>query len=73
MRNDAGMISNTTMTGTYSVAADGALTISPADGKPLTGRVSSDSQKLVLTNLNTGDSPSIWFGVLSAGFDPWGY
>jgi hypothetical protein len=32
-----------------------------------------DGQKLVLTNPNTGASPSIWIGVLSAALDPWGY
>jgi hypothetical protein len=74
IRNDAGTISNITVTGTYSVAADGALTVSPTGGKPLTGSVSVDGQQLVLTNLNTGDSPSIWLGVRSAILDdPWGY
>ena len=71
--NDAGTISNITVTGTYSVAPDGALMVSPTGGKPLTGSVSVDGQKLVLTNLNTGDAPNIWFGVRSAMFDPWGY
>ena len=73
--NDIGTISNITVTGTYSVAADGTLTVSPAGGRPLTGSVSLDGLKLVLTNLNAGDSPSIWVGVCSAllAFDPWGY
>jgi hypothetical protein len=71
--NDVGTISNITVTGTYSIAADGTLTVSPTASGALTGSVSVDGQKLVLTNLNTGDSPSIWIGVLSAVLDPWGY
>jgi hypothetical protein len=71
--NNAGTISNITLAGTYSVAADGTLTIILTGGEPLTGGVSVDGQQLVLTDLNTGDSPSIWFGVLSAFFGPWDY
>ena len=73
IRNDVGAISNITVTGTYSVAVDGTLTVSPTGSKPLTGSLSVDGQKLVLTNLNTGDSPSIWIGVRSAMFAPWDY
>jgi hypothetical protein len=73
MRNDGGTIANINMTGTYSVAADGTLTVRPTGASQMTGSVSVDGQKLVLTNLNAGDAPSAWFGVLRASFDPWGY
>jgi hypothetical protein len=73
--NDSGTISDITLAGTYSVAADGTLTVSPAGGKPLTGSVSADGLRLVLTDLNAGDSPSIGIGVCREPIpvDPWGY
>jgi len=72
-RNDAGPISIVALTGTNCVAADGTLTVIPTGGKPLTGSVSVDGQKTLLTSLNDGGSPSIWLGVFRALFDPWGY
>jgi hypothetical protein len=74
MGNVGGTISKLTLTGTYSVAADGTLTVTPSGNKPLTGSLSIDSQKLLLTNLNPGDPPSLWFGVLrGTGSGPWDY
>jgi hypothetical protein len=59
----SGTISSTTTSATYTVSADGALTIQPTDGPLLTGGVSADGNTLVLTQITSGDSPGIAIGV----------
>jgi len=71
--NDNGTISSITISGTYAFAADGTLALSPAGGGSLSGSLSADGLKLVLTDLNAGDSPVIWLGALTQTFDLWGY
>jgi hypothetical protein len=51
-----------TVSGTYTVAADGTLTISA--GVQLTGGLSADGSTLVATQTTSGNSPSILVGVL---------
>ena len=72
-RNDGGVISSVSVAGTYSVAADGTLTVSPTGGNPMTGGVSGYGAGLVLTDLNAGDSPNVWVGVLNGVSSPWDY
>ncbi len=72
-KNDGGVLSNISVAGTYSVAADGTLTVTPTGGNPLTGGVSGFGAGLVLTDLNAGDSPNAWVGVRSGAFSPWDY
>jgi hypothetical protein len=61
--NAAGAISNFMVTGTYTVAADGALIVSPTGGTPFTGGVSNDGNTLVFTDLNSSDTPATDVGV----------
>jgi hypothetical protein len=70
--NDDEKIVSGSLAGTFSVAADGSLTVS-FGGKPFTGGISADRQRLVLTNLNAGDAPEVWIGVRTGNYDPWGY
>jgi hypothetical protein len=63
-RNDAGAISSgTATTGSYTVADDGALSLDPAGGTSLRGGLSDDGQLQVLSQLTTGQAPSITFGI----------
>jgi hypothetical protein len=71
--NDTGTISDVMPAGTYSVGADGTLTVSLTGEKPLTGSVSVDGKQLVLASLTAGESPSIGVGVLSVETGPWDY
>jgi len=61
--NDLGVISNFSITGTYSVAPDGTMAVSPTGGTPFTGGVSADGTTLVLTSMGTGDPPDIVIGI----------
>ena len=80
-RNDAGAITSLTAQGTYltekgtySVAADGTLTLSIEGAQTLTGALSADGEFLILTDLNPGQMPGIGVGLRSVvAFDPWGY
>jgi len=61
--NAGGTVSNIAVMGTYTVGANGALTVSASGGSPFTGGVSADGNTLVFTSLNSGDSPDIDVGV----------
>ena len=80
-RNDAGVITDLnarhtylTEQGTYSVAANGTLTLSLDGASTLTGALSADGEYLILIDLNAGQTPSIGVGLRSfIAFDPWSY
>ena len=59
VQNNAGVITSSAVSGAYSVAADGSLTITPASGSPLSGGISADGKTLVLSQLTAGAA----FGV----------
>lgn len=62
--NDAdGTVSNLVIAGTYAVAADGTLTLSPVDGPVVTGSLTADGSTLVIAEITSGSAPSVAFGV----------
>jgi hypothetical protein len=61
--NDLGVISNFAVTGTYAVAMDGALTVTPTTGTPFTGGVSADGNTMILSSMNASDPPDMVVGV----------
>ena len=63
VQNNAGVITSSAVSGTYSVAADGALTISPASGSPLSGGISADGKTLVLSQLTAGQPSRFAVGI----------
>ena len=62
-KNSDGTVGTSNDSGTYTVAADGTLTITDADGIVVTGAISADGNALVLGNITSGQTPSIWVGV----------
>jgi len=58
-----GVITNGAVSGTYSVAADGSLTITPASGSPLSGGISADGRTLVLSQLTAGQLSAFAVGI----------
>ncbi len=62
-RNDAGVITSGAVTGTYTVAADGSLTIAPAGGSPFTGGISADGKSLVLSQLTAAQPAEFAVGI----------
>jgi hypothetical protein len=63
VQNNAGVITSSAVSGTYSVAADGSLTITPASGSPLTGGISADGKTLVLSQLTAGQPSAFAVGI----------
>jgi len=63
VQNNAGVITTSAVSGTYSVAADGALTITPASGSPLSGGISADGKTLVLCQLTAGQPSAFAVGI----------
>ena len=63
VQNNAGVITSSAVSGTYSVAADGALTITPASGSPLSGGISADGKTLVLSQLTAGQPSAFAVGI----------
>src|SRR5450432_2090099 len=63
VQNNAGVITNGAVSGTYSVAADGALTMTPASGSPLSGGISADGKTLVLSQLTAGQPSAFAVGI----------
>jgi hypothetical protein len=51
------------VSGAYTVAADGALTISPTGGSTITGGLSADGNTLVTSQTTVGVSPEILVGI----------
>jgi hypothetical protein len=62
-KNSDGTIATGYDSGTYTVAADGTLTYTDADGIVGNGAISADGNALVLGNITSGQSPTIWVGV----------
>jgi hypothetical protein len=63
VQDNAGVITNGAVSGTYSVAADGALTMTPASGSPLSGGISADGKTLVLSQLTAGQPSAFAVGI----------
>jgi len=63
VQNNAGVITSSAVSGTYSVAADGSLTITPASGSPLSGGISADGKTLVLSQLTAGQPSAFAAGI----------
>jgi len=63
VQNNAGVITTSAVSGTYSVATDGALTITPASGSPLSGGFSADGKTLVLSQLTAGQPSEFAVGI----------
>jgi hypothetical protein len=62
-KNSQGSIAMGNDSGTYTVAADGTLTITDADGIVSSGAISADGNALVLGNVTSTQTPAIWVGV----------
>jgi PASTA domain len=54
---------NNTDTGTYTVAADGTLTITDSEGDVYNGAMSADGNALVLASVASAQNPAIFVGV----------
>ena len=63
VQNNAGVITSSAVSGTYSVAADGSLIITPASGSPLSGGISADGKTLVLSQLTAGQASAFAVGI----------
>jgi trimeric autotransporter adhesin len=63
VQNNAGVITSSAVSGTYSVAADGSLTITPASGSPLSGGISANGKTLVLSQLTAGQPSAFAVGI----------
>ena len=62
-KNANGTITNDDESGTYTVAADGTLTLIDTDGNVYNGVLSADGNALVLANISSQQTPAIWAGV----------
>jgi hypothetical protein len=63
-KNSNGTITtNNTDTGTYTVAADGTLTITDSEGDVESGAISADGNALVLASVASDQNPAIFVGV----------
>jgi hypothetical protein len=63
VQNNSGVITSSAVSGTYSVAADGSLTMTPASGSPLSGGISADGRTLVLSQLTAGQPSAFAVGI----------
>ncbi len=62
--NNAGTSSaNNSVAGTYTLAADGTVQWTITGGATLTGTLSADGNVFVLTNLTSGQAPTLLVGV----------
>ena len=66
IQNNVGTVSSSTSAGTYAVAADGTLTVSPMDDYPIIGGLSADGATVVITQMTSDHLPHIIFGVQSS-------
>jgi hypothetical protein len=62
-QNANGTITSGTGGGTYTVADDGTMTLTDADGNLSNGAISADGNALVLANVTSGKPPTINVGV----------
>jgi hypothetical protein len=63
VQNNGGTIASSSTSGTYTVAADGTLTITKTGGPTITGGLSADSNTLVASQTTSGESPSVLLGI----------
>jgi hypothetical protein len=61
--NNAGTISARAVAGTYAVAADGKLILTPSGESPLTGGVSAGGDALVVGQMTSTQMPSLQVGI----------
>lgn len=61
--NNAGAISTRAVAGTYAVAADGKLMLTPSGGSTLTGGVSTGGDALVAEQITSAQLPSLQVGI----------
>jgi hypothetical protein len=61
--NNTGPVSSAAVSGTYRVAADGTLNISPVGGSTITGGLSADGNTLVTSQTSAGVSPEVLVGI----------
>jgi hypothetical protein len=62
-KNNNGTIGTGSDSGTYTVAGDGTLSTTDADGIVWTGAISADGNALVLGNITNSQTPSLLVGV----------
>jgi hypothetical protein len=62
-QNANGTITNDTGGGTYTLAADGTMTLTEADGEVNSGAISADGNAFVLANVTSGKAPTLNVGV----------
>jgi hypothetical protein len=63
-QNEAGTASTgNSISGTYTVAADGTFNLVVSGGSSLTGRVSADGNVFALTDITSGDAPILVLGL----------
>jgi hypothetical protein len=63
VQNNSGTIANTTTSGTYTVQADGTLTVVDAQGHTSNGAVSADGNALVMAAVASGATPKVFIGL----------
>jgi hypothetical protein len=63
VQNNSGVIASTATSGTYTVQADGTLTMVDAQGHTSNGAVSADGNALVLANVASGATPKVFIGL----------
>ena len=61
--NSAGVIANSAIATTYTVSADGTVTIDNGSDPPLLGYLSADGYTVVATDMHVGDFPAFTVGV----------
>jgi len=61
--NNHGTASKVALSGTYTVATDGTLSISPNGGSTITGALSADGNTWVTSQTTKGDWPEILVGI----------
>ncbi len=57
--DDDGTIASTTSSGTDTITANGALTLTPSGDAPYMGNLSADGNTFVVENLNAGGNPEL--------------
>ena len=63
VRNAAGTISNSEVSGSYSLAADGTISLSLAGGPPMTGSLNADGSTLVAVQTTNDLLPGVLIGI----------
>jgi hypothetical protein len=66
VQNQGATVSSSAALGTYLVAADGTLTVTPMDSDPVTGGLGADGTTLVITQMTAAHLPQVLLGVESA-------